>query len=768
MKDLSFEYPEPEIVGFGRVLSTAYCNGAFWIATQMEKDRKNTIILKRKNGQSTHTVILSSSGHCHRPYLIPGLHGGVVVVWNEVDNGIWHIKTAEVFDDSDAFENIEIIVSADRLCLPPCTAYHNNELWVAWAGVEQDTLRIHTARKHGNTWGSVQAISEEDVDAFRPSLCANEKALFLVWDEYNGSSYEIAYADSNGSTWNNIKVMSHENERWFHPKAVMAGDGTAYITWVVMKEVTDRLGIRDHFPFAMVGGYKDGLFEFLPDDANTSDTRLIADFREGLLAAETYKGYLGLRRNPMLLLSENDQVWCLWEVRIESEETAVCGHLAGRILGNGKTWSQPYLLSNSGYGYSVPDSCEIRSIPTAFFKITEKGIDIIGSETVDPSKKEPYLIDTTKWDRWQNAAIEPLTRKREKVAVKSKEYSLFWLDTHCHSNVSADAEGEVDEIIHYARDIAGVDAVCVIDNDYYPNKPLTEAEWQIHQELSRHFTEESTFVVFPGYEFTFYRQDLSPDCNHRCVIYPRPGGKLFRRIDSQSNTDKKLLERLKATSAMCYPHHCSYKIIDPEKEWNVEVCSSWRVCLEETDFTIRHLQKGQKLGFLGSSDAHRANPGLGGALTGVFAEKLTPEALFDAYKHRRTIATQGFAIFIDFRAAGTFVGGETKCNGAPDIDVSVRAPQDIEFVEVIRDGKAIYRETPGFSECEFTIRDDSVDTGEHFYFLRVKLIGDPSFNTDPAENSREPFATESRYPHNLARARGVFAWTSPVWLHIQQ
>jgi hypothetical protein len=341
---------------------------------------------------------------------------------------------------------------------------------------------------------------------------------------------------------------------------------------------------------------------------------------------------------------------------------------------------------------------------------------------------------------------------------------MFWADTHCHSNFSPDAEGEPDEIIHYARDIAGLDALCIIDNDFYPHKTLSPAEWQIHQENSRHFTKNGEFVLFPGYEFTYHRDDLSPDFNHRCVIYPGPEGELHRRIDRDSDSDYKLPKMLKQNGAMTYPHHCTYELIDPELEWNVEACSSWRVVLEESDFSIRQLQQGKKFGFIGSSDAHRANPGLGGALTGLFAPELTPEALFDAYRNRRIIATQGFAIFIDFRINGLFIGSEGKVNGSPNITFSIEAPEIVESVNVIRNGKPVYTVKPNESTCDGSFIDHELKAGNHFYFLKVKLVGDPAFNTNPAENARRPFTVDSKYPHNLAKARGVFAWTSPIWI----
>jgi len=178
------------------------------------------------------------------------------------------------------------------------------------------------------------------------------------------------------------------------------------------------------------------------------------------------------------------------------------------------------------------------------------------------------------------------------------------------------------------------------------------------------------------------------------------------------------------------------------------------------------LKAGAKFGFVGSSDSHRSVPGLGGALTGIFATELTPAALFDAYRRRRTVATQGFPLFVDFRAGGVFIGGEATVSTPPVIRATVETPDPIEFVELIRDGVALERFEPNATTCEVATTDTAVGTGEHFYFLRIKLVGDPSFNM-PAGTSLGAHSSDSRYPHNLARARGVFAWTSPVWLTLE-
>jgi hypothetical protein len=343
-------------------------------------------------------------------------------------------------------------------------------------------------------------------------------------------------------------------------------------------------------------------------------------------------------------------------------------------------------------------------------------------------------------------------------------YRLVWADTHVHSVQSPDAEGEVDELVHFARDVAGLDAVTIIDNDYYPHKALTEAEWRRHQAMAAHFTEPGRFVFLPGYEFTYHRGDLDPDFNHRCVIYPR-SGPLLRRIDPESDTDAKMLAALSGTDGMAYPHHCSYALIDPTVEWTIEACSSWRVCLEETDFTLGQLRSGAKIGFVGSSDTHRLVPGFGGARTGLWVRELSPEGLFDAYRSRRCLATQGRNVRIDFRAAGEPIGSTVDASGPVELIAEVGAPIAIEFIELLRDGEVIARIEPDGPSGRLACSDEPA-AGEHFYFVRVKLTGDASFNVEGQArgNPLKPFSQTSRYPHNLARAEGPFAWASPIWV----
>ena len=768
-KGRAFHYPPVSPTCFGRRVSAACHGGTVHTAATMEEDRRTWVVVVSRSGGRVRPAVLETPGSCHQVSIASKEDGALLAAWNEVDDDGWHIRVAELPAEHEAFGPVTTVFSQEALCLGPQVVCVGKDAWLVWAAMVDGQSRIHVAGLRNGEWEPAHKVSPAGLDAFRPTLAAGKGMVIAAWDQYRDANYEIGLARWDDGSWEPVPHLAQPGERWFCPRASAGSEDRAYLTWVVMRTVTDDRGIIDHFPFAMVGRLDEAGVRYLKDAGNPSDPRIVADLREGLLAAECYKGYHGLRRNPFLTLSGEGAPWCVWESRIEAERSHLAGHLVGRQLLADDAWTEPTFLHNGRFGYAVPPAFGAEGLGLSFFTVSNAGLEMLDGEIVPVPGGTPLPAGSSQWEHWRAAGPTVQPKPRRSVTHQDRTYKLFWADTHCHSNFSPDAEGEVDEIIHFARDTAGLDAVCVIDNDYYPHKSLTEAEWRIHQALSEHFTEPGRFVTFCGYEFTFHREDLEPDFNHRTVIYGRPGGRLLRRIDPETRSERSLLASIPESGALVYPHHCSYDLVDPRHERNVEVCSSWRVCIEESDFTIQALRKGHKLGFIGSSDSHRAVPGLGGAVTGVYAEELTPESLMEAYRNRRLIATSGCFVHIDFRVSGAFIGETLEGVDVPRIEAGVEAPRDIESVRVVRDGVTIHEISPGATTCELKFEDRTAESGPHFYFLRVKLVGDPSLNFegDPARGFLGPFTVESRYPHNLARARGAFAWTSPIWVVVR-
>ncbi len=766
-KERRSRYPEPDRLYLGRNLSTVGVAGGVVAATLTERRGRTAILLVVDHDGARSERWVETEGDAHAPLLIGNGVDRITLIWIEAMAGSWSVKARRLDASANAVGAVETLHESRRLIYQPTAACAGNVVHIAWSGIEGDAIRIYWMHNASGRWSCPVPVSDPCLNAFRPSLCVAAGRLCLAWDQYAESTYEVVLAAQTGNRLATLRKLGQVGEKWCFPQVAADSDGAVWMTWYVETDVEDDLGIVDHSGVAMIGHLVGDRFDIVQAGGCADDPRVMADMRDGMLSSVVYKGYLGHRRRPMISVGADGVPWLLWEVRPEEEKTGVCGYLVGRCRQRDGTWAKAVRLTGGAYAYAPASTFEADALPVAHLVYENEDAKILGVTRVDLSTGQPHDTDPGKWDRWRPIRIVPPIGKPPRVDRGGASYGLYWADTHVHSHFSADAEGEADELIHFARDRAGLDIVAVTDNDVYPHKPLFRAEWAIHQELCRHFTVPGRFVVLNGYEFTFHDPTLRPDFNHRIVLYPDTKQGLWRRIDPDSKDMRGLCRQLNRTGAMCYPHHCSYSLCDEEFEWNVEICSSWRVCIEESDFSMRQLQQGRRFGFIGSSDTHRLVPGLGGALTAVYAEELTSASVFEAYRRRRTVASQGCRMMIDFRVDDLFVGEEGACSEAPCIRAAVQAEAPIASLVLIRDGTTVHT-LAGSDKCvEFTFEDRNVPDGLHFYLLRVRLVGDPSYAFDPSDNVLAPIAHESRYPHNLARARGIFAWASPIWVSVK-
>lgn len=763
-KEKDFKYPESVDISFGRRISTAVMGGCVYSVNYCEKQgRSSVIVVKTGDGQRQERIIYTD-GYCHQPSAAsPG--DRIAVVWNEFSQGRWYLRYVELDEGLENVCEVQDAGSSEQMFLPADVCGFGGDVYIVWPRTVDKSLRIFLMRKTQAGFEEIGFISDRAAYANRPVITAESNKMLIAWDEYAGGKFETVFTEFAASGGFDVQRISHEKGNCFCPQVSGSG-GKFLLTYIITKDVEDGLGIVDHDTGVGAAVVQDNEWAHLLDEANKDDGRMAAYLRDGLLPSEIYKGYLGLRRNHVPVICD-DGIYVLREVRPEKDFTSLEGKLiAKKYLGDNK-WGSEVIVEQGFYGYSIAKGSQDGSIGLSYFDYVGQDTGIIKNRICSIADGHEVYEAGDDWQRWGPTVLERSDKKVRAVKHKNDEYQIFWADTHCHSGFSGDAEGEVDELIHFARDKAGLDAICVIDNDYYPHKSLSQAEWQVHKGYSRVFSEDGVFLVFAGFEFTFHDSSIRPDFNHRIIMYPDASGKLCRRIDAETNSMDKLYGALRGEKVVIYPHHCSYKLYG-DAECGVEVCSSWRVCLEETDFTVQQLKNGAKIGFIGSSDTHRLVPGLGGAATGIYAKELTAEAVYEAYINRRTLASQGFHVSCDFKVNECFIGEQGKTDADPQIYCNVSTTDEvIELVNVVRDGEVVYECRPGSTDCEFEFADEGLAAGEHFYYVRIKVAGESSFNFEPGKNSLKPFTKESKYPHNLSKAVGVFAWTSPIWIEKQ-
>ena len=154
---------------------------------------------------------------------------------------------------------------------------------------------------------------------------------------------------------------------------------------------------------------------------------------------------------------------------------------------------------------------------------------------------------------------------------------------------------------------------------------------------------------------------------------------------------------------------------------------------------------GKVLGVVAGSDNHQAQPGLPSlGLTAVLAPELTREAIFDAIAARRTYATTGARLLMDFKLEDVQMGGE--------VDVSTRkvrgraevfSPTRMRYAEVVGvDEKGEWTTVMRWDELDLELQQTfDFRRPEEWgaYYLRVEL-------------------------EDQLDGRPVRGWTSPIWV----
>ena len=257
---------------------------------------------------------------------------------------------------------------------------------------------------------------------------------------------------------------------------------------------------------------------------------------------------------------------------------------------------------------------------------------------------------------WGDAASNPMR-------VAPTGLVPYWGDLHGQSGETV-GTGSIDALASYARDLAGVDAICHQGNDFQ----ITPEGWADFNRAFAAFDVPDRFVFMPGYEWSG-NTALGGDRN---VIFPAEGRTIRRSSralvedlgdDATDALDVRALHaalRAEAQPVLCVPHvggryanlHYAH---DRMLERAVEVHSDWGTFdwLLHDAFAV-----GARVGIVANSDGHKGRQGAShpggsqfgsyGGLTCLLADTLSRGGVFDALRRRHHYATSNAArIFAD-------------------------------------------------------------------------------------------------------------------------
>ena len=634
----------------------------------------------------------------------------------------------------------------DSLCLE---AGHDGAVYLGLAVGNERGSSVQAFRCTENAAEQVLS-SPSHLSAYRPSLAVAGERLIVAYDAWDGEAHHI-YAQHA----EDVARLSRPPGRHIRADVAWHEESGVGVCWVRTSDVMNPEGVVDARCEIILS-----LIEFDPSGGRAAIVaRALGpadDMSHGLLDTSPCPrcvwGYLGQRRSPMLLPTP-DGMLLLWEQkRAHSGATGEnVGVLWSRRL-SASRFGEPVPIATGGMGYTLPASqvAEEDCLTICCMEGWSPDDRRIAFRRVPlrPIKEERLPRD--EWRGWQPVTLPlPETRfgGRPTMEAEGKTYRLYWMDPHCHTVLSADAEGEVDELYRYARYQARLDAVVMTDNDYY-RLPMNAYEWRHACWAAEAFSEPGEFVAFAGYEWT--SQEEGELCaGHRSVILPRPTEDIVRWSEASPDGEA-LYDFVERKGGLLHAHHLRWRLRKHPAEANIEATSSWQAYLEEDPSCFHeHLLGGHRIGLVGGSDSHRRNPGMGGALTGVWAESLTREGILEALRRHRCYATNGHRVMLDFRVNGSPMGAVVRAQSVL-LTVKIIAPIPIVAVQVIRDGK-LAREWDSQGRTEFSgSLQEEPPPGGHFYYVKALLEGH--------------IHSGEEMPGNLMPAFGARAWSSPIWL----
>lgn len=339
-------------------------------------------------------------------------------------------------------------------------------------------------------------------------------------------------------------------------------------------------------------------------------------------------------------------------------------------------------------------------------------------------------------------------------------------------NSAGDHRGNFTDAIsayEYARDVVRLDFASASEHDAIL---FDEATWEESQRIADSFNNRGRFTTLFAYEWT-------AGFTHHIVLYRDRGGSVFARSEYPDLRSLWAALDEQGVPALTIPHvtwtvdeHPMWEDVNDTYRRIGEIYSLWnnRFLVQPDDQPQRFelgiedrwsyqfaWHRGHRIGLVGATDNHLGRPGANnytiythhtGGFAGVLAPENTREELWNALTARRTYATTGTRIYLDFEADGHPMGWSYAANGPPTLSVRVAGTNRLASVEVVRyqDGGygSIHTEEPVGDWTRFSVVDEAFN-GDAFYYVRV---------TQVEEYPGRPWS------HSTAE----MAWSSPIWV----
>ncbi len=743
-------------------------------------DGQDSIFARRFDGQDwmDEETVSEIPGVNHRPALL-ALGSELRVLWTARRQGRWSAYE-RVHDGRSWSPEREVPGTAGALEIRAAPLATGGGVAVI-RKLAAPRIELRALVLDAGAWGPPIRLDDGAGRCYRPNILALPDGSWSVaWDEERDGNYDIFRRQSGG-----LPERLTTSPLWdTAPSQGHGSDGRVWVAWERRETVGGRFSYRGRSIFGKVRGPDGWNWAPSPFERSADPGRLTRHSRYWAAHAMSEERY------PQLLSRENGDLWLFWLGGGRMSSVS----FSGRVYRDGQ-WSAPMLLfhdpnpytafqlpsvrkgvdlASSGRGpYQVPLANQLvtalddedgwlwaayevprrRHIADRLwaFGITQRpggyGADIY-SHRMDldqRAKSFPVVVDG------QDAipALTPRAYRRDgprTVEVGDERFRLVWGDLHGHTE--NDGIGTFDMYYAHGLFVTGMDFVASTNHDFTPDF-LTQSEWAEVQALAGVYEQVADRVALSGWEWTTESQDERG--GHRAMYFRNDDAPIFRSTTVTSNTVYKLFSLIRPWDVILQPHHNDWTGYDPELQPVFEITSAWRQAREEAaefkqngpvSAVWEALERGYRIGFVGSGDSHWMGTGEDNGITGAYVRELSRDGVFEAIRARRVFASTGGRFLIDFRVNGEFMGGSVTVERSAPLRIHARVEGEAPaaLIEVVKDHRVIHATRGDGMSTEFEFLDRSgprPDGKPSYCYLRVR------------------------------QADEQYAWVSPVWVDWQ-
>lgn len=673
----------------------------------------------------------------------------VVAFAVERDDG-WRIAWTRVIDSAvTESPRCEFITAGGTIDVEPALALLGQRICLVWESNLESHRGIYAKFLNEGEAAKPLRLSSGEATSINPAVVALQDGRMLaVWDSLREDNVDLYGAWWDGTNWGSevrltsdprierhVSLASQGSDVWMAWEAAtfaQRDDGQAHVNNLVEQRV-------------VVARLRDGVLE-APLDLFEQVSPERADWPEGSGAPVRLK-------RPVVACERHGELWL--SVRKSLGQQAGWEAMVYRYVG--KAWSGEWrLCRQEGRYYPVPLVCVgAQMVAAAQTDVVPRGagnaaeqfrsevilaaLDAPQIATSVPVQTVPLAMPDTSFCLKDYRDRYSLALPRQSLTHAGRALQLYWGDLHEHTDISVcarDINPPLRDLYANQRDIEGLDFTAVTDHGFNHDSQ----SWARSAEQVRAHGDPGRFLAFLAQEWT------SEIHGHRNLIHRSPHVTEFFNARATPSDPAELWEYLASQGYdfIFVPHQLADRQFNRLTDWTrvnerlqplAEIFQArqsyeYHGCPRQSvwgdDKKGHYLQdawaQGIVIGVIASPD-HGGTMGR----AGVWADALTADGLFDAFRARHTFGTSGAKIALYFASGDAIMGDVVSRAGAEPISFRTRIVTDKPLTEVVifRNNEVVHRATPNVSEVDLQWSDPAPpDTERLWYYVRARRQDD--------------------------------------------